>query len=52
RRAFQRAYLLCTTNDPNEILPLSDGERTEGLAEAALAHIEMLNNENEGLRVT
>ena len=52
RRAFQRAYLLCATNDPDEILPLSDGERSEGLAEAARAHIEMLGrtkNVREGV---
>lgn len=55
RRAFQRAYVLCTANNPDEILPLTDGERAEGLAEAALAHIEMLNRNNrlnEGPRVS
>jgi chemotaxis protein methyltransferase CheR len=55
RRSFQRAYLLCATNDPDEALPLTDGERTEELAEAARAHIEMLNRNNsssEGLRAT
>jgi chemotaxis protein methyltransferase CheR len=53
RRAFQRACLLCATNDPDDILPLGDGERAEGLAKAARAHIEMLNRNNamsEGAR--
>jgi chemotaxis protein methyltransferase CheR len=42
RRAFKRVQALCHRHAADEAVPLADGERSEQLAAAAAAHLEIL----------
>jgi chemotaxis protein methyltransferase CheR len=43
RRAYRNAHDLCSSRPPDEIVPLSDGERAGRLAEAAAAQLAILD---------